>query len=784
MAAINTTKVTLLFNGEIMQSYPVDQLKALPAFANTEFDGKMFPVNVELPIDSNHALVLRRVLDGGKVAPGVEFDSHADVYTFLKLALTFGVSLVDVQNSLAGWTAADNWLNLRQPEYLYPIAQICSDLVDWKRFFREYTEPFDVVEAVMALPARIMPAVMLVNALRFFREFKLSSIFDAADDTTREKLQTLKAQRHKAMQKTLLNPYTPLFKEYFVYTPTAEPVWSCNGISSVKRPTPGEATIPPYDEFVTRLRQFTYGWLDKSPNPAMKDAKFPWDNVVIAGGSVMQMLDPQFSPKKSSDVDLFIYGQTYEEKAKAFQDIVNWFKTDRTFYALVGSVLSIYLIDVQRKFQIINTNNKTVFEVIGRFDLTHIQWAVQNVAGKYRVLATPGGFLAQREFVARFGCLERSKTDRLVKALYRGRDIIKDAKVIQDVVDITGLIADVKNPNLQRILRTFYAYYYPSFNCNPDELTPEELEEKIQHMEAMIANDSKAAFVTRDVNVAINNIVLNGNFTTDYEAMSFVNFRPETVVHIGVPRRNISAPIKDKNGTVRLMSGDLKVAAVIVDPEGVEIMVEVLDPLFAEHLRILETVVFRMFNHNAVTAHIVNQDGKMRIFISRFKMDAQLAKERTILKSKKGESLNIEEDLAEGDVIQLVYSMVAVCNRDSRYMEIKTIKVIRVNDRAAAADDAVEENNERPVADKVADTPAVTYDDLSVEPIAPVVTRPKDKTPDAGNIAAAKDRVAARKAAYKEKDAARNTRPVRKVEPVKTKPARLERDEVSDEDDA
>lgn len=780
MATNNATpKVTLVFNGEIMQSYPVDKLRALPAFIHTEFDGKPFPISIEFPIDSNHALVLRKVLDGARVAPGVEFDSHADVYTFLKLALTFGVSLVDVQNSFAGWTAAATWLNLRQPEYLYPVAQICSDLVDWKRFFREATEPFDVVEAVMALPARIMPGVMLVNALRFFREFKLSSIFDAADDATREKLQTLKVQRQKAMQKTLLNPYTPLFKEYFVYTPTAEPVWSCTGISSVKRPAPGDATIPTYDEFLTRLRQFTYGWLDKSPNPAMKDAKFPWENVVIAGGSVMQMLDPQFSPKKSSDVDLFIYGSSYEEKAKTFQEIVNWFKTDRTFYSLVGSVLSIYLVDVHRKFQIINTNNKTVFEVIGRFDLTHIQWAVQNTAGKYRVLATPGGFLAQREFVARFGCLERSKTDRLIKALYRGRDIIKDAKVIQDVVDITDLIADPKNPNLLRIIRSFHQYYYPTFNGDPKEMTPEEIEEQIQHMEGMIAADSKAQFVTRDVNVAINNIVLNGNFTTDYEAMSFVNFRPETVVHIGVPRRNISAPIKDKNGTIRLMSGDLKVVAVIVDPEGVEIMVESQDPLFTEHLRILETVVFRMFNHNAVTAHIINQDGKMRIFISRFKMDNQLAKERTILKSKKGESLNIEEDLAEGDVIQLVYSMVAVCNRDSRYMEIKTIKVIRVNDRAATPDDLVDANNEIAVTEPV-DRLAVTYDDLTID--APVITRPKDKTPDAGNIAAAKERVAARKAAYKEKDAVRTARPVVK-KAVPAKPARLERDEVSEEDD-
>jgi hypothetical protein len=54
---------------------------------------------------------------------------------------------------------------------------------------------------------------------------------------------------------------------------------------------------------------------------------------------------------------MFVIGKTFEERSKNFEAVVNWFKTydpkaniSRTFYALRGSVTTIYVKNIPRKF--------------------------------------------------------------------------------------------------------------------------------------------------------------------------------------------------------------------------------------------------------------------------------------------------------------------------------------------------------------------------------------------------------------------------------------------------
>jgi hypothetical protein len=223
--------------------------------------------------------------------------------------------------------------------------------------------------------------------------------------------------------------------------------------------------------------------------------------------------------------------------------------------------------------------------------------------------------------------------------------------------------------------------------------------------------------------------------------MSFINFNPATVVHQGVARRNLKTPVKDKNGAIRLLSGEMQVVNAVVSEDGIEIICKNLDPLFADHVSTLERVVFRMFNPQAVTKHIIDQDSQLRLFFTRFALELQANKGYTCLKAKKGEALNIEEDLMAGDVIQMMYTMQVNCSRDTRVMELKPIKIIKNNEYVVKEDELVEANNSEQIADAAA-VATTEYDEpvIVVEPIKKPepVKKPAPKAPAAKGKAKAK----------------------------------------------
>lgn len=701
-------KVVIVFNEQIYQSFSANITK-YRQFAYVK-PNSPHAVSVPLPIDSNHVLALSKVADGKIIVPGAELTSHLDVYTFLRFAEWAGVSPRDVAAGMAGWTANPTWVGLGAPEYMYSVWNMSETLVDFNKWFREAVDPYEVIGAMLQAPTGAFDAETLINALQYYTDFNLASIFEEGDEKTRNRLAMLRDARRLALNVALVDPYT--LGDYFRFTPSPLEVWSCTGISSAPRFANGDATIASPDQFKANFRDFTKGLLDVSPNPELRGKEFPWANVAVCGGGALQMLNAKYAPKRSSDVDLFIYGKSFEEKSEAFKNVMEWFRSDKTIYAMIGSVMTVYVLDIDRKFQIVNTNNKSIYEVIGRFDLSHIQHAIRKEDGALRVYSTAAACMALRDHVARFVCVDRARTDRIIKALYMGWDVYKEKRIVDEVVDITQLITPPDNQNLRRELLKFQQYFHPKSDM------------EASHIEGMILLDAKATFVTRDINFAINNIVLNGNFTTDYEAMMFTNFNDGALVHQGVARRHFRTQLKDRSGAVRLMSGELKVTGIIHGEDKTEIICECHDPLFIEHVNRLERNTYRQFSNQPVTVHMFDQNGKMQLFIDRARIDMQTTRGTTILKAKKGKNLNLDEDLFDGDTIQMIYTIVAEATGDARFMKLQPWRLIKVNEHIDKDDELVEQNNNEAVGKDIANAAARVDECEDIKIDIPIAAKP------------------------------------------------------------
>lgn len=95
------------------------------------------------------------------------------------------------------------------------------------------------------------------------------------------------------------------------------------------------------------------------------DNDFDWSNILMAGGILLH-------PTKKSDIDLWIYGADYDIKKKKIDYCLNYFKeksVGKTIYFLKNkNLISIYITDVPRNFQIICANFVNKFDVIKNFD--------------------------------------------------------------------------------------------------------------------------------------------------------------------------------------------------------------------------------------------------------------------------------------------------------------------------------------------------------------------------------------------------------------------------------
>jgi hypothetical protein len=639
-----------------------------------------------VPIGYSVLSTLRKVLSDLVVIPMVDLESHLDVLALIRITRQLGIPDEKLYSgSFKGWTESRRWTELRLPEYMWLVWSEIEELVDFRKYVRNAHNPFDMVLRTIDLPEIKSNPSSLIGLMNYFGNFKLELCFDMNNDRVQAQLVKLRAELDRIRPRLLIDPHS--CPEWFRAAPHSSECWPCDRVSAVPKYVLGDPVIVEMKIAQERFDKFTCG-LFKMPLRAATisngqcqrnemfagnpNAEFPWDSVVFAGGAATKILSANYEPKnaRQSDVDLFIIGDSFEDRKLALDRVLDWFNTfgetrSRTYYAIRGSVVSIYIKDIARKVQIISSNAKNVYDVIGRFDLTHIQWALW----KGRYYGTPQAATAMRESLTRFSYTKNIKAYRLIKAMNNGYDIEKSRDIMDHVVDITSLI-EGDNEQLQSILRDFHGYYYPT-SC-PDY----EPDEELKHILAMICKDANASLATNDPTYVRQNVVVSGNFGDSYESISFTTFNPGLIMNKGQNRRMTQMSLKTRHGVMRLTSSFLTVVSAKTSEECVKIVLRAETEEFIEFTKLLEGNVYRMFRQGGVTKTLFN-NREMTIEIPRYALDAQISRGVSCIRNQRGTPLNIEEDLAAGDRVQFMFIVELVMTDDVRKVVLKPLKFIK-----------------------------------------------------------------------------------------------------------
>ncbi len=155
-----------------------------------------------------------------------------------------------------------------------------------------------------------------------------------------------------------------------------------------------------------------------------------WDNVVIAGGSLVNIITK--STEKISDVDMFVYGLDVKNAKKKIDHIINSIKQkslDMGFETRVymnKHVINLYIFDKKKllQVQIILRLYDTLAQVLVGFD---VDCCCIGYNGKNLITTTRGlNALKYRVNVANLKRRSPSYENRLIKYSFRGFDVITD----------------------------------------------------------------------------------------------------------------------------------------------------------------------------------------------------------------------------------------------------------------------------------------------------------------------------------------------------------------------
>ena len=98
---------------------------------------------------------------------------------------------------------------------------------------------------------------------------------------------------------------------------------------------------------------------------------FLWENVIVSGGFVYGILDAvSNSIIESTDIDLFIYGDTSTVKEKT-KYVLDFFSSYGPYYVCKGSVITIHTSQLDFVVQVIPTEYVSPLQIINSFDLTY-----------------------------------------------------------------------------------------------------------------------------------------------------------------------------------------------------------------------------------------------------------------------------------------------------------------------------------------------------------------------------------------------------------------------------
>jgi len=583
--------------------------------------------------------------------------------------------------------------------FIYLINQIVPGCVDFNHYAMSCLAAGRNIYA--ATSQKLYTAVETVEMLIWYDSFDIKSLFTANNKEVQTQISTLLEQKTECKKNYLLDPTES--DDMFKFTNmnlSEDQYWKADGISLVKKPAFGERTMATYQQFLRNFQHFTGGIFDKSPNPEIDSfQQFDWSGVCIAGGSGLQMMEEPYLPKRSSDIDLFIYGPNAKQSSKKIQYLLNWFSSPKTYFGVIGSVISVYIVDYPRVIQIVCSNDSCIYDIISRFDLSHIQWAISKstlaeeqkliegtkearrnrrnqqeepatMSKDLNVFATPHAMYSMRNKISTIRNSNRLNLARYIKTLFRGYSIDKRHSIIQNEKEF-DLDTLLKN-NLSDYKRDYYTYYTPTSDSIKD-MSEEEAE---QYILGMITVHSNCNIISKDTILINNSVVPFGNF--DYGSSSFVNFKPEI---IKVSRNRIC---QDKHGKkITLQSSICKVYDIMLEESSMTVLLETTDPDFIKFLSLLDTEVYGMMqrhdnDNKRPVLFVKDKRNLFKVVVGKFKLD-----NGSIFKNDQNEELNIAEDLEKDQDVKVIFN---IGNAD-RNIHIHPIKIILITKSGAPEED-------------------------------------------------------------------------------------------------
>lgn len=637
-------------------------------------------IEVAIPVKPFVLIELDGILRGEQSIPSANLRSWLDVYGLLLVAQALDVPQKTLINAFTTFGTDPAAFKMATPEHMFQCYRLLPETICFDKLFRTLDNAVAIVRSNLdAYPNDI--------ALRqFIATYDVVKAFPKAESRgVKAKIEKLKTELSKLGDSLLVK--TP---EQGIVIAHNHTVHSCEPFG--QKPAIGSDAFVQHTEILRRFHEATYNMFQP------RDGKTFPTGVVFSGGLYARLLSPTFDLKlaRGADIDIFPIGKDFAERERVFKEVLMWFASSKTYYAVLRSVVTVYIRDVPRKFQIISTNASTVAQVIQGFDLSHVQHAMLNVTNP-QFFSTPAGVEAQRTRVAVFHPTVRTNAKRCYKALRMGYDLDQSAKSLE-ICDITAMVNPKEEP-AKSFAREITTYYLPR---SDPELTTQELTDYIL---ANVQKDANADSATVDPNVVLQTVQIGSNFRGNYDMRMFNTFDPATVKPDRNNHRNFEVHMCDnRNKRIFMQSSPMKVKSVAADGDAVTITLHV-EQQFAEFVQKLQTDVFRLYRQGGVTTNFI-QDHTITMIVKRTFINSLIRKGASLLRNQRGRPLDIDEDLIEDATVAFVFTTQFISQGDERYIKLHPLSLIK---HEAASIDNSDDSDAPEDIEAVAETYDITY---------------------------------------------------------------------------
>lgn len=637
-----------------------------------------------------------------------------EMYVAMLIADAMAVRPSYVESLFQILVGSAGYLKFTHPEYLYFLHRRNSKYADYNHIFAEHPRPYEsFVGAMHSTEVQNDPKLEL-EVIDFFKNFKIESVFETSDETTQTRLECIKKCRKECSDYFMVNitadKYSDMMKYVGDESYAPDTLWRNDDIAETTMPELDSSVVVSDNDVTERFNKYTFGVFETSPNPDIGDnEEFPWEGVMVAGGSMVQIINPNYKPRRSSDVDIFIYGDNYETNKKRYLAVRRWFDSPKTIFGVRGSVVYIYIEDIQRSFQLICGDTNNPFDVIGRFDLTGVQIGMYKAVPHttfrsyelgsahmaqlperfdgMTVVATPECIETMRTRVSKIVNFSRFRTKRMLKHMINGFHVLIDEYVRDNLADI-GKLVESRRPVISEVINEIHMFFYPMRVLTTDMSD----EDRKKYYLGCIKLTTGCSAVDTNCNVIDNLVKIGGNFDVDYEAIGFERFTVDSVRFTNV-RRRFKTKISNIMGPMRMLSSFMEIIQFNISEKFLTMTLQIPDDDEAGFEKFLsetlEQRAIRLYTPLAVTKKILNDKKQFDITMSTFAIESQLKRGSSPLRSQRGEVLDVYDSFKSGARVQILFSvLVDIDVEGDRTMKIIPHKFILFDNNEAAIPDA------------------------------------------------------------------------------------------------